>query len=53
MSLELVGVGETGSTDFTLVWPFSRVDPEMSPQIGNLDELSVAVAATVGLFARV
>ena len=51
VSLQLVGVREVAGADLALVRPLPRVDPDVSPQVGHLYELSVTVRTTVRLLS--
>ena len=49
VSLQLVGVREIAGTKLALVGPLASVDPDVSPEVGHLDKLPVAVGTTIRL----
>jgi len=53
VGLQLVRVREITWTKLALVWTLSRVNPEMSSQICDLNKLAVAMCAVVRLLPRV
>ena len=53
MSLQLVRVAEFRGAKLARVRPFAGMDAQMAAQVGNLDELPVAMAAVIRLLARV
>ena len=44
----MIRIAEFGVADFACVWTFARVNAKMTSEVGNLDKLSVTVAAAVG-----
>lgn len=53
VSFQLVGIAELLLAHFTLVGFFPGVHPEMPPEVGDLDELTIAVGTGVGFLAGV
>lgn len=53
MSFQLVGVGEARLTQVAAVGPLASVHPEVSPEVGDLDEMARAMRTAVGLLTRV
>lgn len=53
VSLQLIRVAEFRGAKLARVRPFTGMNAQMAAQIGNLDELPVAMAAVIRLLARV
>lgn len=52
MGFQLVGVGEPTGAQFTGVWPFTSVYPQVAPQVRHLHELPIAVCTVIWFLAR-
>lgn len=53
MSFELIRVAELCGAELASVRPLAGVNSEMTAEVGDLDELPIAVGAVVGLFSSV
>lgn len=53
VSLELIGVRELGVTHTTWIWSLACMYSHVSPEVGNLNKVSITVFTVIGFLSRV